>query len=131
MSVYCTWLMLAHPDQRAAELAAAGRIRCDYSRDREIGSPYVYQGSHVVPAEADPRGGSLEIGSIPNFLHHDADQNAEDLSRRVEFIRIGITEDSSTYHGGEPGDATVVLDRRQVTELRDTLTQWLNTEERW
>lgn len=135
MSVYCTWLDFEHPDQVAAELAADGityDVIGDDSEQREVGSPYVYQGSHVVPRDGDPRGGWLEFGSIPNHCHPDADRGSDDMTHRVEFVRLGIREDKSTYRHDDNNDsATVVLDRRQVTKLRDVLTTWLDAEERW
>jgi len=138
MSVYCTWLLFEHPDQTAAELAEAGiayHVLGDDSEAREIGSPYVYLGSHVRPTADLPRGGSLEVGSVPNHCHPDAESDADpdidDVRWRVEFLRIGIHEDAATYHHEEHhGDATVVLDRRQAQELRDCLTRWLDTEVR-
>lgn len=95
--------------------------------------PVIYQGSHVNPSNADPRGGSLDVGSIPNHCHPDArhDGETDDMTHRVDFLRLSLVEDPATYHGLHPGHATVVLDRAQVERLRDTLTYWLDTEERW
>lgn len=91
--------------------------------------PIVYQGSHVNPSHEDMRGGSLEVGVIPNHCHPDA--HGSDEGPPVEFLRLSLDEDDSTYHGGVPGSATVALDRAQVQRLRDTLTAWLETDERW
>jgi len=138
MSVYASWLVFEHPDQTAAELAEAGiayHVLGDDSEAREIGSPYVYLGSHVRPTADLPRGGALEVGSVPNHCHPDAEwgvTDTDDERWRVEFLRIGIHEDPATYHHEDNhGDATVVLDRRQAQELRDCLTRWLDAEVRW
>lgn len=137
--MYATWLELCHPDQIAADLAADGYgyvVIGDDTEERELGSPYVYRGSHVVPADGDPRGGSLGVAAIPNHCHPDADRSPDrdedDVSHRVDFLRLDLTEDPTTYrYEWHNGDATVVLDRRQVTVLRDTLNRWLDSEVRW
>jgi hypothetical protein len=94
-------------------------------------APLVYQGSHVNPASDAPRGGSLSVAAIPNFCHPSVrGTNAED-GPPVEFLRVDIAEDEATFHGMNPGYATVVLERAQVEKVRDCLTQWLESEERY
>jgi hypothetical protein len=138
VSVYSTWLNFEHPDQIAADLAEAGityGVIGDDTPEREIGSPYVYLGSHIRPTADLPRGGSLEVGAVPNHCHPDADWGVTDTGDekwRVEFLRIGVHEDPATYrHEDNHGDATVVLDRRQVQKLRNCLTRWLDAAVRW
>jgi hypothetical protein len=101
-------------------------------------APIIYQGSHVNPSDDDPRGGCIDVAAIPNFLHPNVRHSrpntpydGEDMRFPVEFLRLTVDEDKATYHGGQPGLATVVLDRQQVEKLRDTLTDWLNTKERY
>ena len=94
-------------------------------------APIVYQGSHVNPSEGDPRGGSVDFAAIPNHCHPSVRGSLTDEGPPVEFARLSVHEDKSTYHGGQPGYATVVLERAQVEKLRDTLTQWLESEERY
>ncbi len=89
--------------------------------------PIVYQGSHVNPSEDDPRGGALLVCGIPDHCHPDARGRDDDLGRPVEFLRLFAAEDPATYRGMEPGEATLVLDLTQVTELRDTLTWWIDS----
>lgn len=97
--------------------------------------PIIYQGSHVNPDDADPRGGSVDVAAIPNFLHPKVRQarcqtGGEDMRFPVEFLRLSVSEDPTTYHYGQEGYATVVLDRAQVQKMRDALTNWLETKER-
>lgn len=95
-------------------------------------APIIYQGSHINPADDHPRGGSVDIAAIPNHCHPDVRGSGEDDTRfPVEFLRLSVGEDETTYHGGNPGYATVVFDRAQVEKIRDTLTAWLDAKERW
>jgi hypothetical protein len=94
-------------------------------------APLVYQGSHVNPALEDPRGGSLSVAAIPNFCHPSVRGTGSDGGPPVEFLRVDAAEHATTYHGGVPGYATVVLERAQVEKFRDCLTQWLESEERF
>lgn len=149
MSIYATWLHLTAHDEH--EVDCSRWVMADPGEDwrmekfsdgshwnydpslpcscGELG-PLVYHGSHVNPALEGERGGTLEVGAIPNHCHPDA-RGADDPGAPVEFLRICLTEDPRTYHGMEPGDATVVLDRAHVERLRDTLTRWLDSDERY
>jgi hypothetical protein len=94
--------------------------------------PIIYQGSHVNPADDHPRGGSIDVAAIPNHCHPDVrGSDGDDMGRPVEFLRLSVDENKTTYGGSQPGSATVVLDRAQVERLRDTLNDWLSTEERY
>lgn len=94
-------------------------------------APIIYRGSHVNPADNDPRGGSIDVAAIPNHCHPSVRFSDTDEGPPVWFLRLSVDEDDATYHGMQPGSATIVLDRAQVAELRDTLTTWLDTEDRW
>lgn len=98
MSKYATWLLFDEDDVE----------------DEGTGAPYVYQGSHILPTANDKRGGWLEIGGIPAFCGEDGEL--------VDFLRVG------TGSGELELDRPVLLDRRQVTVLRDRLTMWLERE---
>ena len=94
-------------------------------------APLVYHGSHFSPSQADTRGGSLSVAAIPNFCHPSVRGTDTDDGPPVEFLRVDVAEDAATYHGMNPGYATVVLERAQVEKFRDCLTQWLESEERF
>lgn len=74
-----------------------------------VGAPYIYRGSHVLPTAGDDRDGWVEVAGIPAFC-------GEDPTRLVDFLRLDVMR------------RTQVLDRVQVTALRDTFTIWLNRE---
>lgn len=87
-------------------------------------APIIYRGSHVNPTQEDPRGGYLLVCGIPDHCHPSA---VDDHGQPVEYLRLSVGEDPSTYNGNEPGQATLVLTIKHVAELRDTLTVWLES----
>lgn len=89
--------------------------------------PLIYRGSHVNPSESDPRGGVLLVCGIPDHCHPDARWDEDDDGKPVEFLRLFASEDEATHGGSDPGQATLVLDLAQVIELRDTLTEWIDS----
>lgn len=99
MSIYATWIMLDS----------------DTDDPDNVGPPYVYRGSHVLPHSTDERGGWLEVGGIPAHCGTDG--------CLVDFLRLS----SSATDDGDPS-VDLLLDRRQVTVLRDRLTMWLERE---
>lgn len=151
MGIYATWLAIDDGDhpltcatwKRASRKQAeeSRRMAFDYDGRYYMPSgdacdcpnkpPLIYQGSHVNPSDDDPRGGYLLACAIPNHCHPDVRfDNHDDEGAPVDYLRLSMGEDPSTYHGMEPGHATLVLGRAQVEKLRDTLTQWLDAEER-
>jgi len=90
----------------------------------EHDAPLIYLGSHVQPLEEDKRGGHLDLAYMPDYC--------ADPEGPVPFLRLGLTQDPSTYqHAYATGCADVVLDRSQVTALRDALSSWLTKGEDW
>lgn len=85
--------------------------------------PITYQGSHVLPADEDSRSGLVDIATIAGFIAHIPDRPAlsDDTHPYHPWVRLMVGDDDS--------DATVVLDRAQVTQMRDALTWWLNHTE--
>ncbi len=149
MSIYATWLSIDDhdhtpdcavyepmPDGQAWDEGAAMVAASVYYRRTgkpcTCGNrpPLVYQGSHVNPADDGPRGGSVDVAAIPNHCHPSVRGTLADEGPPVEFLRLSVSEDETTYGESQPGYAQVVLDRAQVEELRNTLTYWLDTEER-
>lgn len=149
MSIYATWLSLdegGHRDGCAALVRVNGQGdgvleyindgRREYYRleptacDCGHGAPIVYLGSHVNPDAAHPRGGSLQVAAIPNHCHPDA-RGTDSAGAPVDFLRFSLDQTPTTRGGPQPGSADVVLDRAQVQALRDTLTAWLDSDQRW
>lgn len=98
------------------------------------GSPYVYEGSHVLPSATDRKGGSLDLAMVPAHITRDGrDDGAEGPK---DWLRLSLTNQASTeQYEGKPyvpaGASTIVLNRRHAEELRDALTDWLEREEDW
>jgi hypothetical protein len=140
MSIYGTWLSLGedeHEDGCAAwvEVEPGDEERsgqpCSCGTPR---APIVYEGSHVLPADTDPRGGSIDVAAIPDFITRDGRDDARGEGLK-DWLRLSVrARPSRERHHGKPyvrgGDATVVLTRPLVSELRDTLTAWLERDER-
>ena len=78
-----------------------------------LGAPFVYKGSHVLPHSTDARGGWLEIAGIPAYCGTDG--------CLVDFLRLS----TSATDDGDPA-VDLLLDREQVTALRDSLAAWLD-----
>ncbi|HJS83719.1 MAG TPA: hypothetical protein VJ742_12895 [Nitrososphaera sp.] len=89
MSIYGTWFMLDDMNE-------------------ELGHPWVYEGSHVLPTENSPRGGWIEVGAIPDHIEREGESPPHD------WLRLGVNNE------------TIVLNRGQVEGLRETLTSWLD-----
>ncbi|GII89013.1 hypothetical protein Ssi03_70030 [Sphaerisporangium siamense] len=144
MSIYATLFCLDADNHEPGQCAvwrevpkSAGRwdaattdgrywVRVDAACTCGNGAPLIYQGSHVNPSEIDAPGGSLLVCGIPDHCHPDV-RGTDDAGRPVEFLRVFASEDERTYRGGEPGQATLILDLEQVTELRDMLNGWLES----
>lgn len=149
MSIYATWLSIDDHDHTpacavyermpdgqnwddGAAMLTGGAFyrRTDRPCSCENPPPIIYQGSHVNPASEDPRGGSVDVAAIPNHCHPSVRGTLTDDGPPVQFLRLSVAEDKATYGEPQPGYAQVVLDRAQVERFRDTLTNWLETEER-
>lgn len=84
-------------------------------------APITYRGSHIIPHHKDPRGGTLDLGYIPAFLTRGGDGYDDAKEHGLSwwpYLRFSLSDKEAW--------ATVVLDRDQVTALRDELTQWLD-----
>ena len=129
MGVYATILYLQHPDELVRSLGGAGagltgtREALD-PEGKDLGSPWAYRGSHVIPDAGDERRGLVELGAIPAFVE-DARRGAPEEDHRegdLPWLRLSVQTHALAGQGDE---ATVVLDRAQAAELRDALDEWL------
>ena len=77
-------------------------------------APIRYQGSHVLPAEQDPRGGTVDLAAIPPWITHDARDDAPDDGQPWPWLRLSVWQEDA------------VLDEQQASRLRAALTEWLN-----
>ncbi|MEV7013323.1 hypothetical protein [Streptosporangium sp. NPDC051022] len=143
MSIYGTWLSIdddSHTIGGCAQYVELTEQEADMSgwdatgggqywrRDRQAACscgnlpPIIYQGSHINPSAADPRGGHVSFCAIPNWCHPSVRGASTDDGPSVDYARLWVTQED-----GEGG--VVVLDRTQVAQLRDTLTEWLDSRD--
>jgi hypothetical protein len=97
----------------------------DDGRDdgRDLQAPLTYRQSHVLPSHDDPRGGLLDLASIPAFVTRDGYDDGPDDGAVWPFLRVSVRPAQVTDDVWV--EDTVVLDHRQVLALRDELTVWL------
>ena len=128
MSIFATWLTIEDERQWIASLESEGIdaavIRDGVPSFDDLDAPIIYQGSHVIPAESDPRGGSVDLSAIPGhvrFWRENPDAPIEDEPEgKVEpYLRLGVQD-----HQGNR--AVVILTARQAARLKGTLTDWLD-----
>lgn len=91
--------------------------------DARLGAPIIYRQSHVLPSEEDPRGGSLDLASIPAFLTRDGYDDGPEDGDVWPYLRLSVRPAQVTDDNWV--EDTIVLDHRQVVALRDELTDWL------
>lgn len=96
----------------------SGTFWVDDSRPCTCSSgPIAYQHSGVLPSASDKRGGYLGIAAIPGHID---DSNRKPISDDMQpywpWLRVSLDG---------VNDSTVILTRKQVTELRDALNEWL------
>jgi len=94
--------------------------------------PFVYEGSHVLPTPDSPRGGCLHCSHIPDHITRGTPgEEGYEGEGLKDYMRVGVSELQRPNINQYPGSGDVVLDREQVTKLRDYLTWWLEAEHRW
>lgn len=75
-------------------------------------APIIYQGSHVLPSDDDPRGGYIDLACIPNHITRD-DRPELPEGALKDWLRFGVN------------GATVILTRHNVERVVASLTSWL------
>jgi hypothetical protein len=89
--------------------------------DTPPGPPWTYQGSHILPAEDDPRGGSIGLALIPSHITRDGRDDQPADGTPYPWLRLSIdTEDDH---------AAVVLNPQQARYLAEQLTAWVDSTE--
>jgi hypothetical protein len=93
----------------------------DPGDDESVGPPWIYRGSHILPADTDPRGGTVALAVIPSHITRDGRDDQPEDGRRWPWLRLSVDV---------PGDdPTVILNPAQARHLRDQLDRWLKTQE--
>lgn len=118
MSIFAS---LAAPDDSEHEAGCAFYILrdgcyeisgkpCDCGQPR---APLVYQGSHHLPSEFDPRGGTVDLALIPSHITRDGRDDKPEDEAPWPYLRFGVNE------------GTVILTRENVQQVYETLGWWL------
>lgn len=138
MSIYATWLHLdeSHTEECAIWVESEPGYFAPIGKPCDCGipmCPLVYEGSHILPADDDRRGGSVDVAVIPDFITRDGRDDAQGEGLK-DWLRLSVGAlPSELEHNGKPyqegGDVAVVLTRPQVQAMRDTLTAWLERKE--
>ena len=80
------------------------------------GPPWIYQGSHILAAEEDQRGGAVGLALVPSHITRDGrdDQPADETP--WPWLRLSIDTDD--------GHAATLLNPGQARHLATQLTDW-------
>lgn len=92
--------------------------------DAPCGPPWSYLGSHVLPADTDPRGGEVSLALIPSHITRNGRDDQPADGTPWPWLRVSI--DPSRASSGDP---VVLINPQQARHLRDQLTNWLDAVE--
>lgn len=87
----------------------------------DLGAPWFYQGSHVLPADDDPRGGEIGLALIPCHITRDGRDDRPEDGTPWPWLRLSLDTD-----GDEP---TVLINPAQARHLAGQLTAWADDAE--
>lgn len=89
--------------------------------EEPCGPPWVYQGSHILPSEDDPRGGTIDLAHIPSHITRDGRDDQPEDDKPWPWLRLGVVEDGVVID--------VVINPAQARHLADQLTGWADWAE--
>lgn len=81
--------------------------------DLEDNPPYAYQGSHVLPSEADARDGVVQLAEIPSHITRDGRDDQPADGALWPWLRLSVNQEDA------------VLDRAQVQGMWESMGAWL------
>ena len=91
------------------------------SADEPSGPPWIYQGSHILPIEEDPRAGAIGLALVPSHITRDGRDDQPEDGRPWPWLRLSIDV---------PGDdPAAVINPAQARDLAQQLTDWADTTE--
>lgn len=87
--------------------------------DLEADPPYVYQGSHVLPSEDDPRdeGWSVQLAEVPSHITRDGRDDRPEDGKPWPWLRLSMHSEDAVLHA------------RQVRAVYESLGAWLEQVE--
>jgi hypothetical protein len=75
--------------------------------------PYEYQRSHIVPSEADARGGDVQLAEVPSHITRDGRDDQPEDGRPWPWLRMSLNSEDAVLHA------------RQVREVWESMGAWL------
>jgi len=121
MSIFASFFSIEDERQWMADLEASG-IKAGVIRDGEptpedLDAPIIYQGSHVLPKDDDPRGGSVGLALIPSHITRDGRDDKTEDEAPWPWLRLDVNHE------------TVILTLEQAKRLRAALGEWVDDVE--
>jgi hypothetical protein len=86
------------------------------SDPEHLGKPWIYRGSHLTPAEDDPRNGVIGLALIPSHITADARDDSPADGPPWPWLRLRLTVDGD--------DPTVLINPAQARFLAEQLATW-------
>jgi hypothetical protein len=88
----------------------------DHGDPEHLGAPWTYRGSHLTPAEDDPRDSSIGLAVIPSHITADGRDDQPEGGRPWPWLRLSLDV---------PGDdPCVLIDPAQARFLATQLAAW-------
>lgn len=84
--------------------------------DEPCGPPWTYRGSHILPADDDPRDGSIGLAFIPSHITRDGRDDQPEDGQPYPWLRLDLTVDGD--------DPCVLINPTQARFLAEQLTAW-------
>lgn len=84
-------------------------------------APYRYLGSHILPSEDDPRGGSIGLALIPSHITRDSRDDQPEGGAPWPWLRVHIDTDTD--------DPCVIITPAQARRLAQQLNDWAHSTE--
>lgn len=81
-----------------------------------LGQPWTYRGSHLTPAEDDPRDGAIGLALIPSHITADARDDSPADGPPWPWLRLDLTVDGD--------DPCVLIDPAQARHIAEQLADW-------
>lgn len=89
--------------------------------DAPCGPPWIYLGSHILPADDDARGGSVGLALIPSHITRDGRDDQPDDRQPWPWLRLSLDT--------QPSDPAVILNPAQARHLAEQMAAWADQTE--
>lgn len=83
-----------------------------------LGAPWIYQGSHILPADTDSRGGEIGLALIPSHITRDGRDDQPEDGTPYPWLRLHLTPTGD--------DPCVLINPAQARHLIEQLSTWVD-----